>query len=88
MARKKEERGNGSRNKNKKGQNKREKPRSGSGSEDLDIIKSQLLALGLSLRQVPGDGYLNRNEKHIILSVHFSFVLSQKLLISGIRRSA
>jgi len=56
MARKKEERGNGSRNKNKKGQNKREKPRSGSGSEDLDIIKSQLLALGLSLRQVPGDG--------------------------------
>jgi len=56
MARKKEERGNGSRNKNKKGQNKREKSRSGNGSEDLDIIKSQLLALGLTLRQVPGDG--------------------------------
>ena len=56
MARKKEERGSGSRGKNKRGQNKKEKSRFGSGSEDLDIIKSQLLALGLSLRQVPGDG--------------------------------
>jgi len=56
MARKKEERGNGSRNKNKKGQNKREKSQKTSGSEDVDIIKSQLFSLGLSLRQVPGDG--------------------------------
>jgi len=53
MARKKEERDNG---KYKRITNKQKKYHEGNGKEDAEIIRSQLLPLGLQLREVPGDG--------------------------------
>lgn len=53
MARKKEDRDSG---KYKRLANKSKKQHE--GKEDADIIRSQLLPLGLQLREVPGDGYV------------------------------
>lgn len=66
MARKKEERENG---KYKRIANKPKKFYEGNGKEDLEIIRNQLLPLGLSLREVPGDGYTLINHLYFLSSI-------------------
>lgn len=53
MAREKDERGSAS---NKSKRDFKSKKSGNIQKEDVEIIKNQLMALGLTLREVPGDG--------------------------------